>query len=61
ARIVEEFKPAVVLSGHIHEDRGVVEKKGTLYMNPGAAKDGHAGLIDIGRDIQVRLLEKVLD
>ena len=58
AKLVREFQPRVVLSGHIHEARGVVEKDGTLYMNPGPAKDGFSGLLEL-RDVpKVRLLEK---
>jgi Icc-related predicted phosphoesterase len=43
--IVEKHRPAVVLSGHIHEERGIEEVNGILYMNPGAAKDGYAALL----------------
>ena len=45
-KLVEEFKPRIVLSGHIHEDRGIVERDGTIFMNPGPAKEGYAGLLD---------------
>jgi uncharacterized protein len=58
ARLVEEFKPRVVLSGHIHEARGIVEREGTLYMNPGAAKDGFSAVIELGADIKATLLER---
>jgi uncharacterized protein len=58
ARLVEEFRPRVVLSGHIHEARGIVEKEGTLYMNPGAAKDGLSAVIELGTDVEATLLER---
>jgi len=58
ARLVEEFRPRVVLSGHIHEARGIVEKDGTLYMNPGAAKDGFSAIIELGAEAKAKLLEK---
>jgi Icc-related predicted phosphoesterase len=45
-----------VLSGHIHEARGIVERDGTLFLNPGAAKDGNAALLDIGEDVTATLL-----
>ena len=48
AKLVEEFKPKVVLSGHIHEDRGIVEKDGMVFMNPGPAKEGYSGLLELG-------------
>ena len=47
AEIVQRFSPLVVLSGHVHEARAVTEKDGTLYMNPGPAKDGYAGLLTL--------------
>lgn len=59
--LVTEFHPKVVLSGHIHEARGLVEKDGTLFLNPGAAKDGFAALIDIGTEARAELLDKVED
>ena len=58
ARLVEEFRPRVVLSGHIHEARGIVEKDGTLFMNPGAAKDGFSAVIELGAEAKAKLLEK---
>ncbi len=52
ARIVEKYRPTAVLCGHIHEAAGIVE--GTIpIINPGPAKDGRLGLVDI--DAQVRL------
>jgi uncharacterized protein len=59
-KIVETFKPILVMSGHIHEARGIVEKDGTTFMNPGAAKDGYSAIVDIGERIEVRLLNKEL-
>jgi Icc-related predicted phosphoesterase len=58
AKLVEEFKPRVVLSGHIHEDRGIVEKDGVVYMNPGPAKEGYSGLLELGDVPSVKLLEQ---
>lgn len=45
--VIEENKPKLVLSGHVHEDRGKVEKDGTVYMNPGPAADDNLGLVEI--------------
>lgn len=58
--LVKRYRPRAVLSGHIHEDRGVLEKDGTLFMNPGAAKDGFSALFDIGDDIRGVLLDRVI-
>ena len=43
--IVDRYRPKVVLSGHIHEARGIKECDGTLFMNPGSARDGYAALL----------------
>ncbi len=60
-KLVDEFHPKVVLSGHIHEDRGIVERDGTLFMNPGAAKDGFSGVLEIGEKVSAALLDAVED
>jgi len=59
AAIVDEYRPKLVLSGHVHEARGIVERNGTILMNPGAAKDSFAGLLDIGDRIRVELLDRM--
>lgn len=46
-RIVEEFKPVVALSGHVHEAIGAIEKDGTLFVNPGPARDGYSAIVDL--------------
>lgn len=58
-KLVSQNRPRAVLSGHIHEARGVVEKDGTVFMNPGAAKDGFAGLLEVGKAAKATLLDKV--
>ena len=58
AKLVQEFKPRVVLSGHIHEARGIVERDGTLFMNPGPAKDGYSGIIEFGKEAKAVLLDR---
>ena len=44
-KIVEDFKPVVALSGHIHEDIGAIERDGTLFVNPGPARDGYCAFV----------------
>ncbi|MBI0583574.1 MAG: metallophosphoesterase family protein [Methanomassiliicoccus sp.] len=56
-RLVDEYRPRVVLSGHIHEARGILEKDGTLFVNPGAAKEGHAALLDLDGGQRATMLE----
>ena len=55
--LIEKVRPSVVLSGHIHEDRGVVRKDGVWYMNPGAAKDHYAGIMELGDEVSLSLLD----
>ena len=57
AEAIDKFKPSVVLSGHIHEDRGVERKDGVWYMNPGAAKDRYAGMMELGEEVRLTLLD----
>ena len=45
--IVDKYHPILALSGHIHEAMGVVEQNGTTFVNPGPAKDGRFGVIEI--------------
>lgn len=46
-KIVEEFHPILAMSGHIHEDVGVQVIDGTTFVNPGPAKEGCCGIVDI--------------
>lgn len=56
--LVDEYRPKVVLSGHIHEARGIVKEHGTLFMNPGPAKDSYSGFLDLDGKVEAVLLEK---
>ncbi|MDR0887916.1 MAG: metallophosphoesterase family protein [Candidatus Methanoplasma sp.] len=56
-KIVEDFRPILALSGHIHEDRGVLSIDGTVFVNPGPAKEGYSAIIRIENGkVDVRLL-----
>ena len=46
-KIVDEFRPILVLSGHIHEDYGVKYINGTTFVNPGPAHDGMYAIVEI--------------
>jgi Icc-related predicted phosphoesterase len=59
--LVSEFRPAAVISGHVHENRGVVEENGILYMNPGAAKNNFSALLEVGDGVRGTLLDPVPD
>lgn len=47
ADCVSRFKPRLVLSGHVHEARGMVEKNGTVFANPGPLKEKHVVVAEI--------------
>lgn len=44
--IVKKYKPIVALSGHIHEAVGIKNIDGTLFINPGPARDGRAVILE---------------
>ena len=46
-KIVKEYRPILVLSGHIHEDYGIKHIDGTTFINPGPAKDGMYALVEM--------------
>ena len=46
-KIVQEFRPILVLSGHIHEDYGVKHIGGTTFVNPGPAKDNMYAVVEV--------------
>lgn len=52
--IVKKYRPRLVLSGHIHEAFGRMDADGTVFINPGAAKDGRCAIVTIeGDDVEV--------
>ncbi|MFA6710391.1 MAG: metallophosphoesterase family protein [Candidatus Methanomethylophilaceae archaeon] len=60
--IVDEFHPIVALSGHIHEETGIKKINGTLFMNPGPAKDGYSAILTIENGIaKAELIEPRID
>jgi hypothetical protein len=52
-RFVEEYQPALLLCGHIHEARGVGFIGTTSIVNVGELRQGCATLIEIGDEIAV--------
>lgn len=53
--VVEELRPRLVLSGHVHEARGSVSKGGTVFVNPGPAKGGFYAKVEVGQRVDVEL------
>ncbi|MBR4685319.1 MAG: hypothetical protein IKP04_02175, partial [Candidatus Methanomethylophilaceae archaeon] len=59
-KIVDEYKPILAMSGHIHEAIGCKEIDGTVFVNPGPAKDGYSAIITVdgGKVVDVMMLHK---
>ncbi|MEM2943222.1 MAG: metallophosphoesterase [Methanomassiliicoccales archaeon] len=56
-KIVEEFRPKVVLSGHVHEAWGIQKSGETVFVNPGAAKDFRAATLVLNNIPHAELIE----
>ncbi len=54
-KVVEKYRPRLSIFGHIHESPGIEEKDGTVFVNPGPAKDGRFAIIDIDDKISAEL------
>ena len=58
-KIIDEYHPRLVLTGHIHEARGIVEENGTIFINPGPAMRGDYALITLDKNnINAELLRR---
>jgi Icc-related predicted phosphoesterase len=55
--IVDKYKPRLVLSGHIHENPGYTKIDNTIFVNCSMGKHGEGALIEINKDISVKMLE----
>jgi len=55
--LVDKVKPRLVLSGHIHEDPGYKKINDTVFVNCSIGKRGDGALIDINKDISVKMLK----
>ncbi|MBU2576634.1 MAG: metallophosphoesterase [Nanoarchaeota archaeon] len=49
-RIIDKYQPVLAIGGHIHENFGKCKIGKTLVVNPGAAIDGRATIIDFDMD-----------
>jgi Icc-related predicted phosphoesterase len=56
-KIVDKFKPRLVLCGHIHEDPGYTNVEDTIVVNCSMGKRGEGALIEINKDISVKMLD----
>jgi hypothetical protein len=55
--IIDKYKPRLVLSGHIHENPGFTKAGNTIVVNCSMGKSGEGAIIDINKDITVKMLE----
>jgi hypothetical protein len=46
-RIVDEYRPILAMSGHIHEAVGCKVVDGTTFVNPGPAKKGYSAVVTV--------------
>lgn len=53
--VASELRPRLALSGHIHEARGEKVSRGTVFVNPGAAKDGYYAKVLLSRNVRISL------
>lgn len=53
-RVANEFKPALALSGHVHESQGRVLSASTVFVNPGPARNGTYASIRLGETVDVQ-------
>jgi uncharacterized protein len=54
--LMDEFKPRLVLCGHIHEDPGFTKIGKTTVVNCSMGKRGEGSLIEINDDISVKMI-----
>jgi Icc-related predicted phosphoesterase len=48
---IEKYQPAVAVSAHIHEARGIDYLNKTLLINPGRFAEGYYGIVTIKEDL----------
>lgn len=52
-RFVDDFRPKLLICGHIHEDKGRTELGKTTVVNVGEMRRGHAALIEMDEKVKV--------
>lgn len=54
---IKKYKPALNISGHVHETQGVSRIGKTVCVNVGYGKRGQAAVIELGKKIKIRLVK----
>jgi len=54
---IQKFRPRLVLSGHVHEAKGIIEKGGIIYANPGPLKEGFVILAELNGKMTIELID----
>lgn len=53
--LIEEKDFDLVLTGHIHESRGLDRIEGTPVINPGPVMEGYYGIAEVKEDIELKM------
>jgi len=56
-KIVDKYKPRLVLCGHIHEDPGFTKTKDITIVNSSMGKRGEGALIELNKKVNVKMLD----
>jgi Icc-related predicted phosphoesterase len=56
-KIIEKYNPRLVLCAHIHEDPGISRTDNTIIVNCSMGKRGEGAIIEINKDISVKMLD----
>jgi Icc-related predicted phosphoesterase len=54
-KLVETVNPRIVLTGHVHEARGIAHLGNTLIINPGPLLQGYYAIIEMGEETKPSL------
>ncbi len=49
-RVIDKWQPALMIGGHFHENQGKCKIGKTVVLNPGAAMNGEAALLEFDSD-----------
>ncbi|MGC8497545.1 MAG: metallophosphoesterase family protein [Thermoplasmata archaeon] len=55
---IDKITPRLILVGHMHENQGILNDGNTVIVNPGAAKDRKYALVDLEKEISVKLFSE---